>query len=90
MDLIYKCNKRFMTRIVLFILIAFISACSSDQDTEAPVTKSISGDVYDGPIKNGILKVRDADGEIIATGRTDERGGYNLDLPNDAKRRLPF
>ena len=87
-----KPNKKyplFSLRYFILVLFVFLTACDSSPDNSAANTVSIiSGDVLDGPIKNGILEVRDANNKIVATSRTDERGGYSVDLPDDAKRPL--
>jgi len=87
-----KPNKKsplFPLRYFILVLFVFLTACDSNPDNPVANTVSaISGDVLDGPIKNGILEVRDANNKIVATSRTDERGGYSVDLPDDAKRPL--
>ena len=83
-------NRRERCRAALLTsLIMVVAACSSGSEQgssdQAPAsTFSISGSIGDGPIVGGDIVVLDANGNQIASGVSDDRAGYQIEIPADA------
>ena len=70
-------------------LILILTACSSGSDSGSSdevlgSTFPISGSIGDGPIVGASIEVRDANGEVIATGTSDGQANYSIDIPSNA------
>jgi len=45
---------------------------------------AITGSIGDGPIVDAEVVVRDRNGEVVATGQSDQEANYTIDIPADA------
>jgi len=61
---------------------------SSSQITTSDVSQpsgfAITGSIGDGPIVDAEIVVRDRNGEVVATGQSDQEANYTIELPADA------
>lgn len=70
-------------------LVVGLTACSSgseqgSSDESLESTYVLSGSIGDGPIIDADIVVRDAFGEIITAGISDDQANYEIDIPNSA------
>ena len=70
-------------------MLLVLSACSSgsengSSDEALNSTYPITGSIGDGPIIDADIEVRDANGDVIATGTSDGQANYTIDIPSDA------
>ncbi|NKB99792.1 MAG: hypothetical protein GKR90_15030 [Pseudomonadales bacterium] len=73
----------------LLLTLVLIGACSSgsergSSDEVLGSTYSVSGSIGDGPIVGADIEVRDANGEVVATGTSDDQAAYAIDIPTNA------
>ena len=76
------------TKVALFsFFITVLAACTSGSEEGSSDTRSafeISGSIGDGPIVDADIVVVDANGVEIATGQSNERAEYTIEIPAGA------
>ena len=83
-------DPRTLRTLVVLGLLTVVAACSSGSDSgssdDVPVgsTFTIEGSIGDGPIVDADIVVRDSTGSQVATGSSDQRAQYNIEIPSSA------